>query len=174
MKGNFPILLLICSTLPWGATHSAQPLGRLFFTPTQRETLDAGKHLATANRKKLGGPRTATLNGVVTRSDGESTVWVNGTKVVGNGASGVNASVSDTDPAAARVKLRGTRQSIRLKVGQRFDRSTGKITEPYASRPVEAELPAPNVRQQERAVQAPSGGVSPAQPTENGDNSTKD
>src|SRR5258708_20060344 len=103
------IIALIAATQPWDETYSAEPLGRLFFTPAQRSTLDAGKQLATPRKAEPSGPRTATLNGVVTRSDGESTVWVNGQEVSRNGTPAVNASTSASNPASARVELRGAR-----------------------------------------------------------------
>ena len=132
MKRGFHFLLVMAAMLPWCATNSAEPLGRLFFTPAQRSTLDAGKQLATPRKAAPSGPQAAMLNGVVTRSDGVSTVWVNG-HAVGGGTLAVNASPSASDPAAARVELRGARNPVRLRVGQSFDRSTGKVVESYES-----------------------------------------
>ena len=132
MKLTATALLMLALLAP--SLHAAEPLGRLFFTPAQRNTLDAGKQL---DRPKTAGPtvrgpRSLTVNGIVTRSDGVSTVWVNG-HAVGGGTSAVNASPSASDPAAARVELRGARNPVRLRVGQSFDRSTGKVVESYES-----------------------------------------
>jgi hypothetical protein len=74
---------------------SPPKLGRLFFTPEQREALDA--------RRKAGTPDTSTvlqesslrLDGYVKRSGGKSTVWVNG------------APVQEGDPVTARVNPDG-------------------------------------------------------------------
>lgn len=131
---HLPTTLLLLALVP-PLLHAAEPLGRLFFTPAQRNTLDAGKQL---DRPKTAGPtvrgpRSLTVNGIVTRSDGESTVWVNG------GAAGVKRQGSATisampsSAAAARVQVTGT--STKLRVGQTLDRTTGKVTEPYESRP---------------------------------------
>jgi hypothetical protein len=157
MKSGLRIFVLISAMLPWCATVSAEPLGRLFFTPAQRNTLDAGKQLATSRKAAPSGPRTATLNGVVTRSDGESTVWVNGQAVGGNGAPAVNASASASNPAAARVELRGARNPVKLKVGQRFDRSTGRVAESYESATVDAKPSVSEPAQQESADRPPVG-----------------
>ncbi len=127
MKRAFHFLVVMAAMLPWCATNSAEPLGRLFFTPAQRNTLDAGKQLAKPRQASPSGPRAAMLNGVVTRSDGESTIWVNGHSVSRTGSAAVNASASVSDPATARVELRGAGNRVKLKVGQRFDRSTGKV-----------------------------------------------
>jgi hypothetical protein len=155
VKGGLRILLAIMAALPWYATYSAEPLGRLFFTPAQRNTLNAGKQLAVPRKGTPSGPRAAMLNGVVTRSDGESTIWVNGNAVSRVGSQGVNASTSASDPAAARVELQGTKERIKLKVGQRFDRSTGKVEESYRSAPVDTKQTAPDTTPQESPDQPP-------------------
>ena len=143
MTRGLRILLMIASMLPWGITNSAEPLGRLFFTPAQRNALDAGKQVSKP-RAAIAAPRAQRalkLNGVVTRSDNETTVWVNGRTVGNSGASAADVAASATDPAAARVKLRGTGTQVKLRVGQSLDRSTGKVTEAYESA---AGRPAPN------------------------------
>lgn len=128
------ILLLLAAMLPWCATHSAEPLGRLFFTPSQRAALDAGKQIskprtvrAVAPRR----PRPVTLNGVVTRSDGESAVWINGHETGNKTVSGVRASTSATDPTSAQLRVGGAQKSVRLRVGQQLDPASGKVLERY-------------------------------------------
>ena len=155
MKRCLRILSVVAATLPWCATHSAEPLGRLFFTPAQRNMLDAGKQVAVPRKAAPSGPRAAMLNGVVTRSDGESTIWVNGDAVSRMGSQAVNASASAADPAAARVELQGTKGRVKLKVGQRFDRSTGKVEESYESAPVDAKQSAPDTTPQKSQDQPP-------------------
>lgn len=129
------VTAFLASALLAPSLHAAEPLGRLFFTPAQRSTLDAGKQL---DRPKTAGPavrgpRSLTVNGIVTRSDGESTVWVNG------GAAGVKrpgaATISATPSSAATARVQVTGSSTKLRVGQTLDRATGRITEAYESRP---------------------------------------
>ena len=155
VKRGFHILMVMAAIMPWCASNSAETLGRLFFTPAQRSTLDAGKQLATPRKAAPSGPRAATLNGVVTRSDGESTVWVNGHSVTRTGSP--NASASHSDPAAARVELQGAGGRVKLKVGQRFDRSTSKVQESYESTPVDAMQSASDPAIQ-KSVDRPLGG----------------
>jgi hypothetical protein len=54
---------------------------------------------------------------------------------------------SGSDPAAARVELRGTPSSVHLRVGQRLERTTGKIAEPYetASRGTQSATPSAKI-----------------------------
>jgi hypothetical protein len=158
------IAFLLLVLLP-SALHAADPLlGRLFFTPAQRNTLDAGKQLDLP--KKAGptvrGPRSLTVNGIVTRSDGESTVWVNG------GAAGIkrrgSATISATpsDSATARVQTSGT--SARLRVGQTLDRSTGKVQELYESKPRSAEPVAPGPSPTATSNDSAGGSADPGKP----------
>ena len=124
------IMALLASSL-----QAAEPLGRLFFTPAQRNSLDAGKQLEKQKNTAptLRGPRSVTVNGIVTRSDGESTVWVNGgtTGVKRQNAAAITAKAHSA--STARVQVTGT--TARLRVGQTLDRTTGKVTELYESRP---------------------------------------
>jgi len=158
MTRGLPYVLLMLILLAGQSTRAAEPLGRLFFTPAQRDSLDAGKKLkADAGQPAPSGPRMTTLNGVVTRSDGESTVWVNGRAVGRNGTPSVKASASTSDPAAAEIDLRDARNPVRLKVGQRFDRSTGKVKESYESGTHDAKQSVSEPTQQE-SIDHPPGG----------------
>ncbi len=131
-------LCLLTATLAAPIPGSAEPLGRLFFTAAQRSALDAGKRLAASppasKRTAPRGPESATLSGVVRRSDGEYTVWVNGRAVGKGGPPGVSAVPSENHPAAARIKLRGASAPVELRVGQRVGRSTGSVSEGYLLR----------------------------------------
>lgn len=147
--------------LPWCVTHSAEPLGRLFFTASQRTALDAGKQVskpravrAVAPRR----PRAVTLNGVVTRSDGESAVWINGREAGSKTVSGVRASTSATDPTSAQLRVGGARKSVRLRVGQQLDPVSGKILERYESADSRASAVVPPPKKLVEEVDPPEAG----------------
>ena len=102
---------------------SAQDIGRLFFTPEQRAALDA-RRKARVPDKPAAVPLvispTTRLDGYVRRSDGRSTVWVNG------------ASADDTAPQAdgrVSVGVGDSRARVRLKPGEVLDRSSGEVTD---------------------------------------------
>jgi len=141
------IMCLLAAALCRNTTWAAETLGRLFFTPAQRHTFDSGKQLPDSPKAAAAGPQTAKLNGVVTRSDGETTVWING-HAIGKKDPPIAASASAADPAAARVELPGSRTAVRLKVGQRYVRSTGRVIESYQQRRQGSDLPAPDPMQQ--------------------------
>jgi len=53
---------------------SADDLGRLFFTPQERENMDRQRR----GEKATSNSASAALNGYIKRSDGRNTVWVDG------------------------------------------------------------------------------------------------
>jgi hypothetical protein len=155
------ILLVLAAMLPWCATHSAEPLGRLFFTPSQRAALDAGKSLGkprTVRAVAPRGPRAVTLNGVVTRSDGGTAVWINGHEAGGKTVPGVRASASATDPTSAQLRVGGARNSVRLRVGQQLDPVSGKVLESHQSTVPSAAAAIPAPKNLVRAAGPPAAG----------------
>ena len=138
----FALLLLI--SIGWETVQAAEPLGRLFFTPAQRNRLDAGKKLysdaiAAPIRR---GPAAVTLNGVVLRSDGENTVWVNG-RPTNRSTSGNVVATPTTDPTSAQVKVPGS-ATRKMRVGQHLDTRTGIVRESYARGSREVAVPDDN------------------------------
>ena len=97
---------LVCAHCCWlalavPAFADEPPLGRLFLTPEQRAALDNARRnriraealAAAADKKpKIPPARSVTINGVVSRSDGESTVWVNGHPTEGETEDGMRVS----------------------------------------------------------------------------------
>ncbi len=152
------ILLVLVTMLPWWATHAAEPLGRLFFTPSQRAALDAGKQVSKPRAVRGVAPREPrglTLNGVVTRSDGASAVWINGHEAGGKTGPRVSAATSATDPTSAQLRIAGTQKSVRLRVGQRLDSVNGKVLESYESTVSRAAAVAPSPKKRVRKDRPP-------------------
>jgi hypothetical protein len=67
------------------APADAESLGRLFHSAAERSALDSLRKARLQPQKpaapRPSGPETAQLDGYVVRSDGKSTIWVNGTAV---------------------------------------------------------------------------------------------
>lgn len=101
----------------------AQALGRLFFTDEQRAALDARRRARMPDKPAaapLAASPTTRLDGFVKRSQGPSTVWVNGEPLpqpVRPGERTVRVPIGDG----------GTR--VELKPGETLDRGTGEITD---------------------------------------------
>jgi hypothetical protein len=85
----------------------ADELGRLFFTPDERLQLDRQYARHTSINDQSG----IIVNGLIQRSDGARTVWING-KAQAN-APGKNTS-------AVPVTVPGKTEPIEVKVGQRL------------------------------------------------------
>lgn len=116
----------------------AEELGRLFFTPEQRALLDLARRTQATAAQTEAPSDGVTLSGIVTRSDGRQTVWINGRPQPAGVATG-------RSPASASIPLPGGGGQVRLRVGQTLDPTSGKVEEGYRrSRPVPAESkPAP-------------------------------
>lgn len=107
---------------------AAEPLGKLFFTPEQRAVLERQRQLNLPETRTLD-EATVSLDGVVTRSSGRSTVWVNGRPQNENTRdTGVTAAVSPRNPAQA-VVTPGEDPAASLKVGESINRATRERTD---------------------------------------------
>lgn len=121
----------LCLALLALPTFAADELGRLFFTPEQRALLDLARRTQpSASQAALESYEGVTLSGVVTRSDGKRTVWINGQpQTIGEGVT------TGRSPASASIPLPGGEGKIRLKVGQTLDPTSGKVEEGYRRAP---------------------------------------
>ena len=138
------IFLAVLAAAPSPAP-AAEPLGRLFFTPDQRVSLDAARSKKTrvtteeATEKPPAPPvpEVVTYGGVVRRSDGKSTVWLNDRAVDEKDARAGTAIVGRVRPdGSVTVQSAQTGRSVDLRVGQRAELLSGKVEEGYATRGV--------------------------------------
>lgn len=108
------------------ATAAAQqpaPLGRLFMTPEWRANLDRQRQLDIKETRNLEGG-TMRLDGVVARSSGKSTVWVNSRpQSESERDTGVAAVVTPRQPGRATLTA-GGEPPADLKVGVTINRAT--------------------------------------------------
>ena len=150
--------ILIALFLALGASHAplhAESLGRLFFTPEQRAMLDLARRTQPITGQGAETPSDGvTLNGIVTRSDGRQTVWINGRPQP--------AGVATTrSPASASIPLPGGGGQVRLRVGQTLDPGSGKVEEGYR-RPRPAAAPPGARKDQPKGNQPSTPGATPA------------
>lgn len=104
------IFLLLSFFAPLHHAH-AKELGRLFFTPEQRQLLESGQLRASAAND----PSSASVvvNGIVQKKGGKRTVWINGIPQ----AAGPS---NEQSPAATPVIVPGKTRPVQLKVGQKL------------------------------------------------------
>jgi len=120
-------LLLACASLPAQAQKTqTDSLGRLFFTPEKRLLLERQRASNIQAAQSLEG-ETMSLDGVVQRSSGKSTVWINGRAQEENEAArtGVNVRLTPKDPGRAQLSP-GEELPTQLKVGEAINRATGE------------------------------------------------
>lgn len=100
---------------------SAQDIGRLFFTPEQRAALDTRRKARIPDKPAptptVASPTTR-LDGYVRRSDGRSTVWVNGTQV---------DDASPRSDGRVSVTVGDSEARVQLKPGEVLDRGRGEV-----------------------------------------------
>jgi len=137
------ILAIVLSGLSAAGSAQEPPLGRLFLTPEQRAALDNARRnkiraeavVAAADKKPKAPPaKSVTINGVVSRSDGESTIWINGHATEGETQDGMRAVIAPGSASSVVVREPARGKHVRLKVGQRADLISGKIEESYQQR----------------------------------------
>lgn len=142
-------------------------IGRIFYTPEERARLDTlriQRAVATQVRKKEPIPEFVTYNGIVRRSDGQVTVWVNGEPLT-------EAGLRDKQSIAGRIGRNGqilvqTPQAkntaqVRLKVGQSAELLSGRVEELYAAQVAE---PASEAKSKSPMATAPAAAPKPASP----------
>ena len=112
-------------------------LGRLFFTPQQRQDLDRRRQ-ANIQESTVTVNSFVTVNGQVSRSNGKNTVWINGVPQ--------ETSRKPTDPSRVSVQGGEGEPSINLKVGQTFDKARGQVKDPSSDSETVVAPPTPERR----------------------------
>lgn len=108
-KHTFPFLILaLLGALP---IAQAEELGRLFYTPQQRENLEF--QITSSDSAEGGNPSYIIVNGVVQKRGGNRIVWI-------NGAPQAAGKSNEKTPATVPVTVPGKTQPVQLKVGQRL------------------------------------------------------
>jgi|SRR5450830_57624 len=118
LREQKPVFLLLLLLTSITASAQEQKLGRLFSSPEQRAQLDAQRYGAPPADKAAPAtpaepPPAVELNGVVQRSSGHSTIWLNQTP---------------HNDSKGTLRL-SNGQPLRLKPGQRYDPASNTIRE---------------------------------------------
>jgi len=96
-------------------------LGRLFFTPQQRQDLDRRRQ-ANSQEASVTAESQLTVNGRVSRSSGRSTTWINGIPQ--------DDTQTSRDPAQVTVPGGEGEPSVKLRVGQTLDKIRDEVKDP--------------------------------------------
>ncbi|PHV29038.1 hypothetical protein CSQ93_07755 [Janthinobacterium sp. BJB426] len=118
------------------AQAQAQQLGRLFLSPQQRAQLDAQRYGPPPPDPVMAAPPPppppappVELNGVVQRSSGRSTVWLNQ-----EAQNEPHNRLARDKPGTLTLRL-SNGQVLLLKPGQRYDPASGTVTEAQETPP---------------------------------------
>ena len=107
------LAILFLTTATWAQT---QELGRLFFTPEKRAALDRQRQLnLSQNRETLSENTPLTLNGIVRRSSGRGTNWVNG-----------SAMEDSTGKRSDAISVKTPGGNPQLRVGDTLNQTSGE------------------------------------------------
>ena len=98
----------------------AEELGRLFFTPQQRQDLDR-RRSTNAVAATVTAVDQVTINGQVSRSGGKSTTWINGAP-----QDDIRSAKDHRDPTRVTVKQGEDSPEASLRVGETLDRVRGE------------------------------------------------
>ena len=143
MSGTVVLRPLILCVLLAGAALTARAqspqLGRLFLSPEQRAQLDAQRYGPPAPDPAMAAPAPpppppppappVELNGVVQRSSGRSTVWLN--QEMQNEP---HNRLASGKPGTLTLRL-SNGQVVLLKPGQRYDPASGTVSEAQEAPP---------------------------------------
>lgn len=109
----------------------AQSLGRLFLTPQHRAALDVRRASRVPDKptaEVVVESPTARIDGQVLRSDGRSTIWVNGQPMrEGARSEGLRMAPAPTAADSVTLSVGEGERSVRLKVGESMNRDTGEV-----------------------------------------------
>src|SRR5437764_3441697 len=134
--------------LLWVMSAQGAELGRLFTTPQERAMLEKPRHRPTPQVEKqpkriekkpssameeIKAPPRITINGVVSRTDGTSMVWVNGMNSLEDD---LDAQHIYVDPNSTRgenvtIRLPNSPLELRLKPGETYEPSASTVIDGY-------------------------------------------
>lgn len=124
--GLLGTLLFVSAFCP--PAQADDELGRLFFTPERRQALDRQRELNIQETQVIPEDPTLTINGVVTRSSGKQTTWINGVAQNENDASGITVTTNRKTPGKVIVQP-NDRPASKANVGDTINRNTGETSD---------------------------------------------
>ena len=125
--------ILLYSSFASAEIFDERLLGRLFTSPAERQKIDSENRgdVPQVSSSRIV-PSSISVNGIVIRSKGKNSVWVNGKRASGNemvgGVKVFSKSVSK-DNVTIPVLVDG--KSVKIKPGQSWSEESGKIVDSY-------------------------------------------
>ncbi len=123
----------------------AQPFGRLFFTPEQREALDARRKARVPDRPVAATvvAPTTRVDGYVKRSAGPSTVWINGESQTESAPDAPRIDSARGASGSVSISVGEAGKRVRLKPGETLDRGNGEVRDVIGDGEIQVQKPTP-------------------------------
>lgn len=118
------LAMVLALALAAAGPAPAQELGRLFFSPERRAALDRARQFNVQSQQQVAEGNTLSVGGLVQRSSGKRTVWVNGVAIHENSVTDVR--VVGVSPSGSVSLIPGDQRLTRIPVGTAVNRSTGE------------------------------------------------
>lgn len=123
------LLALAGMVAPWPGASAEEALGRLFFTPERRQALDRQRQLNVQEKNEVPDDPMLTINGVVSRSSGKRTVWINGmAQNERDTQSGITVTQNPKEPGKLILQAEES-PAGKARVGDTVNRNTGESTD---------------------------------------------
>jgi len=116
----------------WLASPAAvaeEAIGRLFFTPERRQQLDRRREMNTLDKPQIATDATLTINGIVTRSSGKRTIWINGNPQPEDGTANDLTVIAQRGNPGRVVVQSGASLATRARVGETVNLNTGEAND---------------------------------------------
>jgi hypothetical protein len=124
---RFLLIAALGSLLAGTPVVAEEPLGRLFFSAERRTALDRARQF-NIEEQQVAQQTIVTVEGVVARSSGRTTAWVNGVAVPEGGL--VNLKATPT-PNRSAVRVQPSNEvATTIVVGTALNRTTGERVDP--------------------------------------------
>lgn len=126
------IPLMYCPLLD-AAYYDEHSLGKLFTTPAERQKIDSENRSDVPQLvSRRIAPTSVKIDGVIIRSKGKNTVWVNGNRTSGNRVvGGVKVFAASLSKNNLIVPVLVDGRTVRIKPGQSWSEETDSIVDSY-------------------------------------------
>ena len=128
-------VLSVTVSLVSAAEYNAQELGKLFTSPSERQKIDAQRRGEASEQQvtKRVVPSSISVNGLVVRKGGNSSVWINGKKMEKNQTvDGVKAfTLNMSKKKNLKIPILVDGKSVQIQPGQSWSDDTNTVVENY-------------------------------------------
>ncbi len=114
---------------PVAAQESSNELGRLFFTPERRQILDRQRQQNTQQEQDTSADPSLTINGIVTRSSGKRTAWINDRPLHENEIQSEVILVPNRKEPGRIIVQASESPAAKARVGETVNRNTGESSD---------------------------------------------